>query len=88
MEFDAQTNRCVGFALPFNQMDLAEADSFLGLTFEGIEKLFGSNKIAKYAYVYMAQSLSDSCPSFCLAIMGTNNKFTAKCVKISDQHEA
>ena len=55
VEFDAHTNSCVGFVLPLNQVGLPEVDSFLALTFEGIEKIFASNKIAKYAYVYMAQ---------------------------------
>ena len=86
VEFDAQTNRCVCFVHPLIQMGLLEVDSFLALTFEGIQKMFASNKIAKYAYVYMAQPLSDSCPSFCLAIIGTNDKFTAKCVLLQWKH--
>ena len=33
--------------------------------------------MAKYAFVYMAQPLSEGIPAFCLACMGTDNKFTA-----------
>ena len=34
----------------------------------------------------MVQPLSDSCTSFCLAIMETDNKFTAKCVLLRWKH--
>ena len=33
--------------------------------------------MAKYAYVYMVQSLKDGIPPFCLACIGSDNKFTA-----------
>ena len=36
--------------------------------------------MAKYAFVYMAQPLCKGVPAFCLACMGTNNKFTADLV--------
>ena len=80
VEWDAETNRCCGFVLPVNEMELPVVDSFLALTFEGIERMFMDNKISNYAYVYMAQPLMDGCPPFCLMIMGTNNKFTARSV--------
>lgn len=86
VEFDSETNRCVGFVLPLNDLGLPEVDSFLAISFDGIEMIFTSNKIAKYAYVYMAQPICDSIPSFCLAIIGTDNKFTAKCVLLRWKH--
>ena len=39
--------------------------------------MFQSATKAKYAYVYMAQSMSLNAPPFCLACIGSNNKFTA-----------
>ena len=59
VEFDSGTNRCVGFVLPLNNLGLPEVDSFLAVSFDGIEKIFSNNKIAKYAYVYMAQPLCE-----------------------------
>lgn len=32
--------------------------------------------VADYAYVVMAQPLSNNCPSFCISVFGTDNKFT------------
>ena len=80
VEWDAETNRCCGFVLPLNKEGLPESDSFLAVSFEGIEKMFVENSISKYAYVYMAQSLLESCPPFCLMLMGTDNKFTTESV--------
>lgn len=51
VEWDAETNRCSGFVLPLNKEGLPEVDSFLALTFEGIERMFTDNQISKYAYV-------------------------------------
>ena len=39
--------------------------------------MFLNNAIAKYAYIYMAQSLCTDVPPICLACIGTNNKFDA-----------
>ena len=38
IEWDAETNRCCGFVLPLNKDGLPEVDSFLAVSFEGIEK--------------------------------------------------
>jgi len=35
---------------------------------------------ASYAYVYMAQALKPGVPTFCLALIGTDNCFTNKTV--------
>ena len=83
VEYDNETNRCVGFVLPLNELGLPEMDSFLALTFEGMEAMFSDNTMAKYAYVYMAQPLCDSVPSACF---GTDNKFTAKVILLRWQH--
>ena len=42
--------------------------------------MFLENSISKYAYIYMAQPLLECCPSFCLMLMGIDNKFKAESV--------
>ena len=76
VEYDSETNRCVGFVLPLNKQGLPEIDSFLAVSFEAIEKMFSTSQMSKYAYVYMATPLQQNTPSFCLACFGTDNKFT------------
>ena len=78
VEYDPSTNRCVGFVLPSDQNGLPLSNTFLATSFEGIETMFANSSIAKYAYVYVAQPLKDGIPSFCLACVGSDNKFTAK----------
>ena len=75
VEYDSETNRCVGFVLPLDENGLPKEDSFLATSFSGIESMFLNNTVAKYAYVYMAQSLCTDVPPFCLACIGTNNRF-------------
>ena len=79
VEYDSETDRCVGFVLPVNQFGLPDGDSFLAISFEAIERIFSAHEISKYAYVYMVQPLAaPDVPSFCLACFGTNNKFTSE----------
>ena len=54
VEYDSETDRCVGFVLPVNESGLPKVDSFLAVSFEAIEKMFSSSQMAKHAYVYMA----------------------------------
>ena len=77
VEYDPGTNRCVGFVLPSNKYGLPDIDSYLAVSFKVIENLFKTTDIAKYAYLYVVQPLKIDSPSFCLACIGTNNKFTA-----------
>ena len=86
VEWDPESNRCCGFVLPINEKGLPEIDSILALTFEGMEGMFIDNQISKYAYMYMVQPLMVDCPSFCLMIIGTDNKFTAKSVLLRWQY--
>jgi len=78
IDYDNETDRCVGFVLPVDKNGLPITDSFLATTFEVIENMFSQAAIAKYAYVYMAQPLFHNAPPFCLCCMGTDNKFTAE----------
>ena len=76
VEYDYETDRCVGFVLPTSKTGLPLADSFIAVSFAAVESMFSTNEISKYAYVYIVQPLGENIPPFCLACIGTNNKFT------------
>ena len=78
VDYDSETNRCVGFVLPVDDCGLPLVDSFLATSFSAIENMFSSVTIAKYAYIYMAQPLGINIPPFCLACFGSDQKFTAE----------
>ena len=80
VEYDYETGCCVGFVLPVNKNGLPLVDSFRAVSFPAVERMISSNEIAKYAYVYMVQPLGENVPPFCLACIGTNNKFTFETV--------
>ena len=73
VEYDSQTDRCVGFVLPLSENGLSLIDSsFLAVSFDAIKNnMFAT---AKYAYVFMAQPLAQITPAFCLACFGIDNK--------------
>ena len=71
----------VGFVLPCDNDGLPLTDTFLATTFQQMEQCFLNNDVAKYAFVYMAQPLGDNVPAFCLACLGTNNKFDFQLVQ-------
>lgn len=75
IEYDSETDRCVGFVLPLDQNGLPKGGSFLAVSFSAIEAMFQNNPIAKLAYIYMVQPLCSNFPPFCLACIGTDNKF-------------
>ena len=77
VDYDGETDRCVGFILPLNEHRLPIIDSFIAVSFPVMENMFRKHAIAKYAYVYMAQPLCISVPPMCLACLGTDNKFDA-----------
>ena len=85
-DYDSETDRCVGFVLPVDKNGLPEVDAFLAVSFSAIENMFHNTPLAKYAYVYMAQPLYRGVPPFCLACMGTDNKFTAQHVMLRWKH--
>ena len=86
VEYDHETDRCVGFVLPLNDSGLPEVDSFLAVSFEAIEIMFSKHKMANYAYVYMAKPLALGVPAFCLACFGSDNKFTTPTIMTWWQH--
>ena len=77
VEYDNETNRLVGFLLPCDSNGLPVADSFLALSLESIEECFKSQEISKFAYVFMAQCISQHIPAFCLGCIGSSNCFDA-----------
>ena len=64
VDYDSQTDRCVGFVLLLDQNDLPILDAFLAVSFKAMEKMFSSTAVAKYVYVYVAQPLCQSVPPF------------------------
>jgi len=80
VEYDVKTDKLVGFVLPCNDEGLPICDSFLATSFETLETYFKRGSVAKYAFVYMAQPLTVGVPAFCLACMGTDNRFNADIV--------
>lgn len=81
VQYDSDTNRMVGFVLPCDNNGLPLTDTFLATSFQQMEQCFLDNDVAKYAFVYMAQPLSNNVPAFCLACLGTNNKFDFQLVQ-------
>ena len=77
VDYDSETNRLVGFVLPCGSDSLPLADSFLAVSLEGIKECFKSQEISKFAYVFMAQCISQHVPAFCLGCIGSNNCFNA-----------
>ena len=80
VEYDNQTDRCVGFVLPIDENSLPIINSFVATSYEQIEHMFSNYSIAKYAYAYMVKPLDSQSPSFCLGCLGTDNKFIAETV--------
>ena len=77
VDYDSETDRLVGFVLPCDARGLPHHDSFIAVSFEAMKEAFQSANVANNAFVYMAQSLRDGVPAFCLACIGTDNKFSA-----------
>ena len=75
VEYDSESNKLVGFVLPCNDKGLPLCDSFPAESFKRMEEAFRKSTIAKYAFVYMVQPLSEGVPAFCLACLGSDNKF-------------
>lgn len=78
VDYDSETNQCVGFVLPLDVNGLPVVDAYLATSFTAIEAMFNSASISKYAYIYMAQPLASNIPPLCLACLGSDQKFTAQ----------
>ncbi|KAF0688873.1 Uncharacterized protein FWK35_00037959, partial [Aphis craccivora] len=75
IEYDAKSNKVIGFVLPLEN-GCPLYDSFPATSAKRITEYFHTGIRANYAYVIMAQSLDDKAPPFCVAIYGTDNRFT------------
>ena len=75
--YDSEINRLVGFVLLCNNTGLPLCNSFIVDSFQSMESCFQTSKTAKYAFVYMARSLTEGIPSLYLACLGTDDKFSA-----------
>ena len=77
-DYDYENDRVVGFVLPCDDAGLPLSDTFLAKSLSAIEKMFVTSELAKYAYAYVAQPMCLNVPPFCIACMGSNNRFTAE----------
>ena len=77
MDYDNETDRLVGYVLVCTENGLPRTDSFVAVSFESMKKSFRA-EFGNYAFDYMAKPLTHDVPTFCLACLGTNNKFTAE----------
>lgn len=75
IEYDALSNKILGFVLPLKN-GLPEKNHYIASSAKVIEGYFKNGTKSSYAYIVMAQPLSPGTPSFCLSILGTDNKFT------------
>jgi len=76
----------VGFVPSLNDAGLPLVDSFIAVSFSAMQAMFRSAAKAKYAYVYIAQSLCLKAPPFCLVCIGSDNKLTAQHVMLRWKH--
>lgn len=80
-QYHRQSNQIVGFTLPLDSNGLPKTGSYPATSAQVIAQYFEENTPASYVYCLIAQPLADNAPSFCLALFGTDNKFTANDVK-------
>lgn len=77
LEYDPKTNTIMGFVLPIGGNGLPIPLSFPAESALHIFDIFQHQKPSSYANVIMVQTLGTNPHKFCLAIYGTDNKFTA-----------
>jgi hypothetical protein len=76
IEYDSRTNKIIEFTLPLVN-GFPKTDEFLATSSRAMKESFSRGLKTNYAYVIMAQPLSPVAPAYCLAICGTDNRFTA-----------
>ena len=77
IRYDPARDCIFGFKLPLDRNSCPIEDSFPASSAEVIQKYFKEEAKCNYAYCVMAQPISTAYPAFCLAIFGTNNRFTS-----------
>lgn len=79
VEYDAHTDRCVGFPPPLDpRSGMPNTTGFAASSAEAITGLFEKWKAAQYAYLVLAQPLQKNASAFTVLMFGTDNKFRAQ----------
>ena len=78
IDYDNETDCLVGFVMPCDDNGVLLTVFFKADCYESMQAIFRNGEFAKYAFVYMAQPLARGVPAFCLACLGTNNRFTSE----------
>ena len=78
VDYDIEAKKLVGLVLPSTKNGLPLPDALLVISFDSITSAFQDGEFAKYAFVYVAQTVTKDVHPFCLCCLGTNNKFTAE----------
>ena len=76
--FDPASNQIVGPVLPLSDNGVPIGRSFPATSAAMVASHLKNGEAASTAYAIMAQPLQKGAPSFCLALFGTNNCFTAE----------
>ena len=79
VHYDSETNKLVGFVLPCNNDGLQICDPFLATSFKAMET-FSKKVVLQNMHLFMIQPLTVGVLAFCLACIGTDNKFDAELV--------
>ncbi|KAE8739183.1 hypothetical protein FOCC_FOCC015324 [Frankliniella occidentalis] len=77
IQYCSKTNQIVGFVLPLDNNGLPIIDSFPATSAEAIKSYFDSNETSHVVYCIIDKPLVHESPSFCLAMFGTDNRFTS-----------
>ncbi|KAE8749159.1 hypothetical protein FOCC_FOCC004066 [Frankliniella occidentalis] len=78
IQYDSKSNQIKGFVLPLNEDGLPITGSFPATSASLIKSYYDDGRVSSNAYLVVAQPLTPNAPSFCLALFGTDNKFSAK----------
>ena len=80
VEWDAETNQCCGFVLPVKEKELPVVGPSHLRALKGCSWTIKFQSSYAYGIIIMAQPFLGGCLLFCLMIVGTDNKFTARSV--------
>ncbi|KAK3918403.1 hypothetical protein KUF71_000975 [Frankliniella fusca] len=80
IQYCPTNNQVVGFVLPVDANGLPVLDSFPATSARVIKSYFDENAKSHIAYCIMAKPMVPKSPSFCLAMFGSDNKFTSPIV--------
>lgn len=81
VQYHRASNQIIGFPVPLDSNGLPIVGTFPAASAKVINQYFQENSPASNVYCIIVQPLASNSPTFCLALFGTNNKFTANDVK-------